>query len=321
MKKLLLLSFIFLLAFSLQLQAQEYISNRQGVIDLDAVGGSTEYNGERTIIISGDTYTIELPEDGTLTGELSLDEEFIRDGYTFSRFTLENGGKLIIGEEHINLSLIESHRIAYTYYLKKNDNLTDSRTGGDCNYTSKKVDDFTGGKKVTTVPVTVFSYNNNGEKGRIDFALATNDGNKFLVARHLYTKSNGDYKCINQDSKLMVKKDDGTIIELPGAGGVDCGKSTGSIRMVIGMFLIDDSQLKELNTGIDKFRIVYNESNLDGSFGTIEKTYGLGKEGRKDYDSSTFFKDASGCIESGLADLGVTQPTKQETNTDPSEDW
>ena len=119
MKKLLLLVFIFL---SFSLQAQEYFSNRQKIIDLDTMG-YPENHELRVISISGNKYRIELPDNSVLSGSLTFDDKYKVDGKKVKRYKLDNGGLIAIGDESITVAITQTHNKAITYFLTDNKNL------------------------------------------------------------------------------------------------------------------------------------------------------------------------------------------------------
>ena len=124
MKNLLLLIFIFL---SFSLQAQEYFSNRQTIIDLDTMG-YPENHEIRVISISGNKYRIELPDNSVLSGNLSFHEKYkTGDGRKFKRYKLNNGGTLSVGDEIIMVGVTETHNKSITYHLTDNKNLINNK--------------------------------------------------------------------------------------------------------------------------------------------------------------------------------------------------
>jgi hypothetical protein len=172
---------------------------------------------------------------------------------------------------------------------------------GQCEYLSKKVDDFTGDKNVTLMPRSVYIHKDKSEIVKVNFLLMANEGKKYIGT--IIAHTNDRPKCLSSDSKLLIKKSDGTIVELFGEEQFSCGNSNGTVTSVVGLFSIDDSQLNELKDGVDKFRISFSNTLLDGEFGEIGKSYGLGMSGPDNYDSKFYFKDMIPCLESGIAEL------------------
>ena len=190
-------------------------------------------------------------------------------------------------------------------------------TYAQCEYTSKEIDEFKGTKSVITKILSVHFYQNKIEKGVVNFALGAFEGKKYVLVDHRYYNVNGKTKCTNGSLELLIKKVDGSVVELKGVNGVDCAKRNGSMGSITAAFLVDDSQLTELTSGIDKFRIQFSEERLDGSFGTNEKSYSLLRKGPKDFNSKFFFFEMVPCLDSGLADLGQVEEKTDSTN----EDW
>lgn len=172
-----------------------------------------------------------------------------------------------------------------------------------CDYLSKEIDDFTGEKNVTLMPRSVYFYERGRESGKVDFMLMSHKGEKFVGVMLVYM--DGDAKCFNSNSKLLIKKTDGTIIELYGEEQITCSQYNGATSSIIGAFSIDDLQLEELNEGIDKFQLSFSETYLDGTFGPIDKTYGIGalRSGPKKYNSKLYFAEMTQCLNNGLNEL------------------
>lgn len=109
---------ILLFVCSYSLQAQVYESNIQQIVDLDVINVPDNY-GKRIISIKNDSYSIMLPDNTFLTGTLKFEKDFINQkGYKYTHYVLDNGGKLVIGDKDITLSLTDTHNKIITYLLK-----------------------------------------------------------------------------------------------------------------------------------------------------------------------------------------------------------
>jgi hypothetical protein len=108
---------IFLLIEILDLKAQEYISNRQSYIS-DNSTESIFLNETRNIIISGNNFEIELPDNKLIKGTLILKSDEIKNGRNVKIYETDKGCILVINSDNIFLNLYKTNDIAYTYYLE-----------------------------------------------------------------------------------------------------------------------------------------------------------------------------------------------------------
>lgn len=325
MKKLLLPIFLLI---SLGLQAQEYVSIRQTIIDMSTFK-TKDFNKTKTVLISGNKYKAEVPDNNKeITGTLTLEGVFKRkDGKPFKRYKLDGGGTLVITEENINLNLIKPHKETYTYYLAEKINFSmeevSASENADCILAKDKVDDFTGAREMTSETMTVLFYENPYESGSIDFTLTYGKDGFFLLVTNKYNSPNGrTSKCFNRESKVLIKRDDGSIIELPAINTILCSEYIkGDTKFIGGAFAINDKNAQLLKSGIEKFRIQFTDSNLDGNFGGMSTILNMatgeadGVDEVKSLNSKYFFSRWVTCMEEALAKAG------QGKGTSISEDW
>lgn len=114
-KNVFLLSILLLTGF-FNLKAQKYISNRQSYI----ASNSTEsifLDETRYILITGDNFEIELPDNKLLKGTLTLKSDETKDGRKIKIYETDKGCFLVINNGNIFLNLYKTNDIAYTYYL------------------------------------------------------------------------------------------------------------------------------------------------------------------------------------------------------------
>lgn len=172
-----------------------------------------------------------------------------------------------------------------------------------CNFKENKVDDFTGAREITAGFTTVHTYKTEHETGAVDLSISYSEKNGYtlsVINRYYSRRGTNPTKCFNGNSVMMIKTGDGSVLELPAIDYVTCGRA-GDINSVGTVFMVSEDQLQQLKAGIDKFRLSFTESQLDGTFGPIAKTYGLPLQGEKGQDSKYFFFEWAGCIEKELA--------------------
>jgi len=116
MKYLITLIFSILIIFSAyDLNAQKFISKRQHYITNDSEG---EYKDKpRVILITGNKFEIELPNDIILKGTLTLISDETKAGKIINSFKTDKECILVVNEDNIFLNLFKTDGIAYTFYL------------------------------------------------------------------------------------------------------------------------------------------------------------------------------------------------------------
>lgn len=81
-----------------------------------------------------------------------------------------------------------------------------------CNYSVNETDEFTGAKNISTKIESV------AKKYMFNASFNSVDSLTFLVINPIY----GNFGCVTKDSKIMVKFEDDTIIEIPHFGNINC---------------------------------------------------------------------------------------------------
>lgn len=210
MKNLLLLFFVFL---SFSLQAQEFFSNRQTIIDLDTMG-YPENHDIRVISISGNKYRIELPDNSVLSGNLTFDDKYKVDGKKVKRYQLDNGGLLAIGDESITVAITQTHNKAITYYLTDNKNLINNKFKeasieelGDVYVSNKQY--FEG--KVFTETRKIFI---SGEKYKAEIPNGEILEGTIKLQRRFYDEGKETFRYLTNTGKYFIMKDDYFSIQL-----------------------------------------------------------------------------------------------------------
>lgn len=116
MKEIILNISVLLLSGSINLYAQKFIS-KSLLVSGNQSDEEIFMEEPRTLIISNNTYEIELPDKTVLKGKLTFTSSEILDGKKVNIYNTEDGCPLVIGEDNIFFNLMRTHNIAISYYL------------------------------------------------------------------------------------------------------------------------------------------------------------------------------------------------------------
>ncbi len=96
----------------------------------------------------------------------------------------------------------------------------------DCNYLMNKVDEFTKRVKKITKSQTILNKHDKEKTQNLTLSLIAIDSSKYLSISYYKRTSSGSFDmCFSDDSKLLVKLADSSIVSLPYVGSIECALS------------------------------------------------------------------------------------------------